>query len=106
MGFGDSALNFELRFWVIKESDAVPVRSMVALKVAAALRSEGIEIPVPQRDLNLRNLPTNGAIQLESSGSARVLETEHNSKEHQPQSQHSSGGTPAMPPPTPQIDGA
>jgi potassium efflux system protein len=94
MGFGDSALNFELRFWVIKESEAVPVRSLVALKVAAALRSEGIEIPVPQRDLNLRNMPTNGAIQLESSGSARTPETEHNSKEHQPQSQHSSGGAP------------
>jgi len=96
MGFGDNALNFELRFWVIKESEAVPVRSLVALKVAAALRSEGIEIPVPQRDLNLRNLTTNGAIQLESSGSAP--QTEHNLKEHETQSQHSSGGPPGNAP--------
>ena len=51
MGFGDSALNFELRFWVMQESNAVKVKSEVALEVMQLFEKAGIEIPFPQRDL-------------------------------------------------------
>jgi potassium-dependent mechanosensitive channel len=104
LGFGDSALNFELRFWVIKESEAVPVRSLVALAVAAALRKEGIEIPVPLRDLNVRSLPTNGAVQggVESSEEARTFQTEPETR----MTQKSSNPRASTPPPALPIDGA
>jgi potassium efflux system protein len=52
--FGDSALNFELQFWVMQESNTTKVKSEVALEVMRLLSEAGIEIPFPQRDLHLR----------------------------------------------------
>jgi len=54
--FGDSALNFELQFWVMQESNTVKVKSEVALAAMALLGEAGIEIPFPQRDLRLRTV--------------------------------------------------
>jgi len=51
-GFGDNALEFELRFWVAFQSH-VAVKSQVAVAVAAALRKAGISISTPQRDLHV-----------------------------------------------------
>ncbi len=52
--FADSSLNFELQFWVMQESNAVKVKSEVALAAMDLLNQQGIEIPFPQRDLRLR----------------------------------------------------
>jgi small-conductance mechanosensitive channel len=51
-GFGENALEFELRFWVAFQSH-VTVKSQVSVAVAAALREAGINIPTPQRDLHV-----------------------------------------------------
>ena len=55
-GFGDNALNFELRFWSTQQDTWFDLRSQVTLTVAKALRKAGIEIPFPQRDLHLRTI--------------------------------------------------
>ena len=52
-GFGESALNFELRFWTLVRSN-VDTKSQVSIAVFRALSEAGIEVPVPQRDLRLR----------------------------------------------------
>jgi len=55
LGFGDSALNFELRFWSTQEM-WFGLKSEVTVSVAKALREAGIEIPFPQRDLHVRSI--------------------------------------------------
>jgi small-conductance mechanosensitive channel len=57
LGFGDSALNFELHFWVMQDSNWIRVRSEIAMAVMKCLDQAGIEIPFPQRDLHLRSVP-------------------------------------------------
>jgi small-conductance mechanosensitive channel len=54
VGFGDSALNFELRFWTYQE-DWFRLKSDVAVGLTKALREANIEIPFPQRELRIRN---------------------------------------------------
>ena len=71
MGFGDSALNFELRFWVMQESNTVKVMSQVALEVMCLLDKAGIEIPFPQRDLRLRSVDAQAAAALSADGTER-----------------------------------
>ena len=56
MGFGDSALNFELRFWSARQDIWFQLKSDVTIGVSRALREAGIEIPFPQRDLHLRSV--------------------------------------------------
>jgi len=54
LGFGESALNFELRFWSARQDTWFQLKSDVAIAVAEALRENRIEIPFPQRDLHMR----------------------------------------------------
>ena len=54
--FGDSTLDFELRFWTSNFDCWPVVQSDVALAVHAALAQAGIAIPFPQRDLHLRSV--------------------------------------------------
>jgi small-conductance mechanosensitive channel len=54
LGFGESALNFELRFWSARQDTWFQLQSDVAVSVEKALREAGITIPFPQRDLHLR----------------------------------------------------
>jgi small-conductance mechanosensitive channel len=56
LGFGDSALNFELRFWSARQDTWFQLQSEVTVAVAKALREAGIEIPFPQRDLHVRSI--------------------------------------------------
>jgi potassium efflux system protein len=56
-GFGDSALNFELRAWTDHFEQWLVIRSNLAVAVNKRLKAEGIEIPFPQRDVNLRYPP-------------------------------------------------
>ncbi len=57
LGFGDSALNFELRCFVRNVDNRLQVISDINFAIDAAFRAEGVEIPFPQRDLHLRSLP-------------------------------------------------
>lgn len=54
--FGDSALEFELLCWTSKLLDSAGAfRSELNHLVYDALKSRGIEIPFPQRDVHVRN---------------------------------------------------
>ncbi|QYU66910.1 mechanosensitive ion channel [Leptolyngbya sp. 15MV] len=56
MGFGDSSIDFEIRFWISDPEEGISsVRSEVLKRVWRLFQENGIEIPFPQRDLNLRN---------------------------------------------------
>ncbi len=57
VGFGDSALVFQLLAWVSKAGVRRPerVRAAVLWELETQLRKRGIEIPYPQRDLHLRS---------------------------------------------------
>jgi potassium-dependent mechanosensitive channel len=61
MGFGDSSLNFELRFWSAWQDTWFQLQSDVTVAVAKALREAGIEIPFPQRELRIRSVDASGA---------------------------------------------
>jgi small-conductance mechanosensitive channel len=55
-GFGDSAVNLDLRFWINDPRNGTSnVRSQVMLNIWDLYRQHGIEIPFPQRDLTIRN---------------------------------------------------
>ncbi|MFB6263505.1 MAG: mechanosensitive ion channel family protein [Bradymonadaceae bacterium] len=49
-GFGDSALNHELRLWV-KTENFVDLRNEISVEIKEAFDEEGIEIPFPHRTL-------------------------------------------------------
>lgn len=54
MGFGDNAVDLELRVWIRDPQNGVAnVRSEVLLQVWDRFREHGIEIPFPQRDVHL-----------------------------------------------------
>ena len=55
-GFGESSLDFSLRVWT--RFEIFPrVRSEIGIAVNTALRNAGIEIPFPQRDMNVKVTP-------------------------------------------------
>ncbi len=54
--FGDSSLNFKLRFWVNFEV-ALQAKSNVSIGIYNEFAKNGIEIPFPQRDLHIKNMP-------------------------------------------------
>ncbi|MDQ7074778.1 MAG: mechanosensitive ion channel [Gammaproteobacteria bacterium] len=57
-GFGDSALNLELRLWMEDpENGRGNLISEVLLNVWDRFKEHGIEIPYPQQDLHLRSMP-------------------------------------------------
>jgi small-conductance mechanosensitive channel len=56
-GFGDSSLDFTLRFWIRDPVDGTTnVRGKVLLALWDIFKREGIEIPFPQRDVTLRTV--------------------------------------------------
>jgi small-conductance mechanosensitive channel len=56
LGFGDSAVDLELRFWIIDPQEGVAnVRSEVLLAIWDLFHEHHIEIPFPQRDLHLKS---------------------------------------------------
>jgi len=67
MGFGESALDFSLRVWT--RFEIFPrVRSEIGVAVNAALREAGIEIPYPQRDMNMKLAPGTPGVVLPGGG--------------------------------------
>jgi small-conductance mechanosensitive channel len=53
-GFGDSSLDFELRFWTGSEHWP-KLSSVVNVRINDALEAAGIEIPFPQRTVHMRS---------------------------------------------------
>jgi potassium efflux system protein len=68
LGFGESALKFELRFWAAQQDTWFQLQSDVTVAVAKALREAGIEIPFPQRDLHIRSIDPDAGNVLNSGG--------------------------------------
>lgn len=56
IGFGDSALDFQLRAWTMQFERWMVIRSELTVGVNAALRDAGISIPFPQRDLHIQTI--------------------------------------------------
>ncbi len=53
--FGNSSVDFVLRFWILDPIDGLTnIRGLVLLALWDTFKREGIEIPFPQRDLNPR----------------------------------------------------
>jgi len=56
MGFGESGIDLELRFWIRDPQDGVNnVRSDLYLAIWDAFEAKGVTIPYPQRDVHLRD---------------------------------------------------
>ena len=56
MGFGDSSLDFELRCYLSDINYALSTSSDLRYTIYRQLGEAGIEIPFPQRDINLRDI--------------------------------------------------
>ena len=57
-GFGDSALNYRLYFWVDDIDTGVDAVDRINTEIVRVFAEERIEIPFPQRDVHLRPPPT------------------------------------------------
>ncbi len=58
MGFGDSSIDLQIRFWIKDAHSGVAnIRSAVLLSVWRKFQEEGIKIPFPQRDLHIKTAP-------------------------------------------------
>jgi len=55
-GFGESSLDFRLLFWVPFEI-GLRAKSDVCVEIFNQFKTENIEIPFPQRDVHIKNLP-------------------------------------------------
>jgi len=57
VGFGDSALNFELQVHARELADRGDIRHELNTRIYEVFAAAGIEIPLPQRDLHVKSLP-------------------------------------------------
>jgi small-conductance mechanosensitive channel len=64
MEFGDFDLKFRLLVWTDRPRRHIAIRSEINYRIARLFREAGIEIPNPQRDINLRS----GALRLDPRG--------------------------------------
>lgn len=56
MAFGDSSVNFDLRFWISDPANGLSnVRSDVFLAIWKAFHENGVEFPFPQLDVHVKN---------------------------------------------------
>jgi small-conductance mechanosensitive channel len=56
--FGDSSLNFLLRFWIDDPQQGLTnIRGKVLLALWDTFKENGIEIPFPQREITIKNVP-------------------------------------------------
>ncbi|MEW6496170.1 MAG: mechanosensitive ion channel domain-containing protein [Cyanobacteriota bacterium] len=55
IGMGESSLDFDLRVWVGDPKKQFRIKSDLYYRIEASLRRYNIEVPFPQRDLNLRS---------------------------------------------------
>jgi potassium-dependent mechanosensitive channel len=59
--FGESAIEFALRFWTPNIDTAQQLASDVLIELHASLARAGIRIPFPQRDLHIRSVAESAA---------------------------------------------
>ena len=64
VGFGDSSIDYVILGWTGGYLDAIRIKSQLALRVYAALRREGIEIPFPQQDIHIVSVSEEAAKRL------------------------------------------
>ena len=63
MGFGDSAVEFELRVWISDPMNGVAnVKSECLLQIWDRFQANSIRIPYPQRDLHIVSMPEGKAV--------------------------------------------
>jgi small-conductance mechanosensitive channel len=63
LGYGESSVNFEMRIWIDDpEAGIASVRSDVLKRLWLLFKENGVEIPFPQRDVNLRDSPALRAV--------------------------------------------
>lgn len=55
LGMGESSLDFDLRVWVGDPKKLLRIKSDLYYRIEASLRRYNVEVPFPQRDLNLRS---------------------------------------------------
>ena len=56
--FGDSAINFDLRFWISDPANGTSnIRSEVMMTIWELLAENNIEVPFPQRDIHIKSTP-------------------------------------------------
>ncbi len=77
VGFGDSALNFQLRAWTSRFERWIVVKSELTIGVNATLRDAGISIPYPQRDLHIRTNATESAMPRADETGQSTLSDKH-----------------------------
>ncbi len=76
-GFGDSAVNLILRFWIADPANGVTnVKGDVLLGLWDAFLERGIELPFPQRDLHIRDLPASAFPRSQRSRAQQGIEEE------------------------------
>jgi small-conductance mechanosensitive channel len=66
--FGESSIDFRLLFWIATGDRKLQVQTEVAIMINEALKKAGIEIPFPQRDLNVKFADQSAANQLMKGG--------------------------------------
>jgi small-conductance mechanosensitive channel len=57
-GFGDNSINLELLCWIRRPAERGLVIHQLNHQIIKQFRQEQIEIPFPQRDLHVKNMPT------------------------------------------------
>jgi len=72
LGFGESALNVELRFWAA-QSVWFELKSQISMAILESFRNAGIEIPYPQRDLRVRSIDSPAKEELSSVSNAPII---------------------------------
>ena len=55
--FGESSLDFELLCWIERPADRGRIRHELGCSIYRTFAANNIQIPVPQRDLNVRTMP-------------------------------------------------
>jgi small-conductance mechanosensitive channel len=71
-GFGESSLDFSLRFWTSAGDTWGTVRSAAMVEIYDALAKAGIEIPFPQRDLHVRSIAPDALLAATSGHAANA----------------------------------
>jgi small-conductance mechanosensitive channel len=71
-GFGDSSLDFSVRFWTDEFENFRVVSSNVNVAIHDALKEAGITIPFPQRDLHLRSVDASVKRALSNEGTTKT----------------------------------
>ncbi len=56
-GFGDSSLDFRVFAWVPSVDVALQAQNAMRVAILSALKDAGIDMPFPQRDINIRYAP-------------------------------------------------